>query len=112
MGEAGEPNPAEEAQPAFDATAVKVPKGCTGTVPTKPLKDLSKLTKEELEADIDVLRETIKARNARIKELDGIMKQHISENEGGKIMTEIRALDAQYIAELVCLDATLDCTCN
>ena len=114
MGDAGAPAPVEEAQSAVDAVAVKAPEGCTttGTVPTKALDTLTKLTKQVVEAKCNVLRETIRARNTRIEELSRIIQGCSSEMEGGKIMTKIRALDARNTAELVCLDATHDCTCN
>ncbi len=113
MGDAGAPASAEEAHVAVDAVAVKAPASCTttGTVPTKALDAVPKLTREEMEAEIIVLRETMSARNARIGELDRLVKEKESEMEGSKLMKEIKALDARYTAELVRLEFTHDCTC-
>ena len=114
MGDAGAPAPVEEAQSAVDAVAVKAPEGCTttGTVPTKPFQTVPQLTREELEAQCDVLRETIRARNVRIEELNSSMKECRSQYEGGRMMTEIKALEARYSAEQVCLDGSHALFCS
>ena len=108
MGEPEAPAPVEEPQVADGAVAVEISEGANakGEGPTKPPKRLPKPNKEEMVAKANVLHETIKARKARIEEINSIITGKNRQSESPELVqlkNKLQALRAQWDAELVCL---------
>ena len=108
MGEAEAPAPVEEPQVADGAVAVEISEGANakGEGPSKPPKRLPKPNKEEMLAKANVLHETIKARKARIEEINSIISGKNRQSESPELVqlkNKLLALRAQWDAELVCL---------
>ena len=108
MGEPEAPAPVEEPQVADGAVAVEISEGANGKGegPAKPPKRLPKPNKEEMVAKANVLHETIKARKARIEEINSIISGKNRQSESPELVqlkNKLQALRAQWDAELVCL---------
>lgn len=107
MGEVEAPAPVEGPQVSDGAVAVEISEGANkGELPSKPPKRLPKPNKEEMVAKANVLHETIKARKARIEEINSIISGKNRQSESPELVqlkNKLQALRAQWDAELVCL---------
>ena len=93
---------------ADGAVAVEISEGANakGEASTKPPKRLPKPNKEEMVAKANVLHETIKARKARIEEINSIISGKNRQSESPELVqlkNKLQALRAQWDAELVSL---------